>query len=129
MSSIFNVEHEVVGGSVRAAVYVSSKSPADDLAARTYGDVYVRRSGLFNDPEDNTFPQFRVDCGDEIGVLLNVLPNYKIETFFDDQSISVTARMRQASLWTAALISQITAGLTTLRLKTDTTGGNTAVTI
>ena len=129
MSSVFNIEHEVVGGSVRAAVYCSTKDPADDTAARKFGDIFIRRSGLFNDPNDNTFPQFRVDCGEDIGIFLNVLPNYKIETFFDDQSISITARMRQASLWTAALISQITAALTALRADTDTTGGNTAVTL
>lgn len=129
MASIFNIEHQIIGGVIRAAVYVASKDPTDDLAARKFGDVMVRRSGIFNDPNDNTFPQFRVDAGDDIGVFLNNLPNYKIETFFDDQSISITARMRQSSLWTSALIAQITSGLTALRANTDTTGGTTAVTI
>jgi len=129
MASLFSIEHEVVNGMVRAAVFVASKGPADDALVRTYGDIIVRRSGIFADPNDATFPQFRVDAGDDCGVFLNALPGQKIEHFFDDAAIDITPRMRQASLWTSAIVAQITNQLTTLRLKTDVSGGNTTVTI
>jgi hypothetical protein len=129
MASTFQIERSVASGKVVASVYVSSKDPVDDLAARTFGDIKVRRSGIFLDTHDGTFPPFQVNCGPDIGVLLNTLPEYKITNIFDDETLPIEVRMRQASVWTAALLGQITAALDTLRDKIDTTGGNQTVTI
>ena len=116
------------GGMIIASVSILSKDPNDDFLARKYGDVYINPSGSFADPQDATF-QFIVDSGNAIGILLSNLPDQKINATFNDETIDISIRLRQANLWSLSISNAIAAGITKLRTDQDSISGNYTMTV
>ena len=127
MATIIQRDIKPEGGSVVASVYILSKDPNDDFLAQKYGDVYVDPSGTFTDSSDGT--SFIVSDGNPIGILLSQLPNQKIISIFSDQTIDISIRLQQASVWTLAIAAAIASGITKLRSEVDTISGSYTLTV
>ena len=104
---------------------LSSKDAADDVLIRTFGDISISPTGTFNDPNDPTYPPFRVDAGDD--VLFFTMG--EIKTTFANDTLSLADLQKRADLWGDKIQLDIQNAMIALRAMTDTITSSTTVTI
>lgn len=125
MSTIINKVGSIIGGTVQVQFQLIAKDVTDAALVSKFGDVIIVCSGTFNDPNDNTFPAFYVNAGDPVHLFTTGLITLQLA----DPTMTMALLQRQASLWAASILTQITTKITALRDLSDTITGTTVETI
>lgn len=106
-------------------ISLSAKDVGDDAAIKTFGDIKINPTGYFNDPDDDTYPQFYVDAGPAI-------PFFhigEIKATFANDALNINDLQKRANLWGNKIQLDIQNAITTIRTLHDTTTQTTVITI
>lgn len=110
---------------VSIKIYLSAKDASDDALIKKFGDIIIPVSGEFSDPNDLSYPKFRVEAGDPV----SFFTVGEIKTIFFDNLLTLEDLQKRADLWADKIQLDIQNAMTNLRNKVDNTTITTVVTI
>ena len=106
-------------------ISLSAKDGTDDSLIKKFGDIKIVVSGTFCDPNDGTYPPFRVDAGDDV----LFFTAGEIKTTFVNDTLLLADLQKRADLWGDAIQLDIQNKMIALRALSDTTTSSSTVTI
>jgi len=110
---------------ITVKISLSAKDAGDDALIKKFGDIKINPSGDFGDPNDGTYPKFRVTAGDSV-LFFSV---GEIKAMFADDSLNILDLQKRADLWGDSIQLAIQNAMTALRALSDSTTSTTTVTI
>lgn len=125
MTSQITRTQTLVDRIVTITITLSAKDAADDSLIRTFGDIKISPSGIFNDPNDESYPSFRVDAGDDV-LFFTV---GEIKATFANDTLSLADLQKRADLWGDKIQLDIQNAMIRLRAFTDLTTSSATVSI
>lgn len=115
MASHIKREQWIEDGIVFVELILAAKDINDDARIRKYGDIKVNPSGIFNDPDDMSYPAFRVDAGSPIPFFTRG----RIRATFVGDTLQPEDLQRRANLWGDKIMLDIQNALERLRILED----------
>lgn len=110
---------------ITVKISLSAKDASDDALIKKFGDIKISPSGSFDDPNDPTYPAFRVEAGDDV-LFFTV---GEVKTVFANDTLLLADLQKRADLWGDAIQLSIQNKMTALRALTDSTTSSATVTI
>ena len=110
---------------ITVKISLTSKDAQDDALIKKFGDIKINPSGTFADPNDSSYPAFRVEAGEPV----LFFTNGEVKAVFANDALSTADLQKRADLWGDKIQLTIQNAMIDLRDLTDTTTSVTVVTI
>lgn len=110
---------------VSVSIQLIAKDAADSLLIDKFGDILIDPSGEYSDPNDLSYPKFRVYAGDPVPFYTQQV----VRAIFSDTTLTLEDLQRRANLWGDAITLKIQNAMIALRTKEDDVTTSTTVNI
>lgn len=110
---------------ITVKISLTSKDASDDALVKKFGDIKINVSGEFGDPNDSSYPRFRVEAGEAV----LFFSNGEVKAVFANDALTSLDLQKRADLWGDKVQLDIQNAMTALRAMVDTTTSTTVITL